>query len=103
MRESVPREMIGIMMIDRPVLTFDLDVAARAAYEAHLAFRSWDELDQTERDDWRGVALAAIEAHDPVVFGTVMIEMRRLWRVISPVVGPFVRLLIREDSCTKPE
>lgn len=83
--------------------TLDLDAAARAAYEGYLPFRSWNDLDQEERDDWRRVAVAVLETHDPMIFGVAIEEIRRMWKIIGPVVGPFARLLVREDSCTKPE
>jgi hypothetical protein len=87
-------------------IIFDLDAAAKAAYDVVRLesqrptwWSDWEDCPPLEQDVWRRATAAALAEYDPETFGRARTELLRLWEVIGPVVKPYLAMVSpRDDS-----
>lgn len=102
--------MVGAMILRGSQMIFDVEEAARTAYEIVRSesrrptwWSDWEDTAPEERDVWIRAAAGAISTYDPKVAGFAIEELKRLWTIIGPVIRPYSALLLRPDekSCAR--
>lgn len=93
-----------VMMLMGDKVIFNLDAAAIAAYDTVRdesrtgTWRTeWNLMEPEEQDVWRRAMAAGLTEYDPETFGRARTELIRLWKVVGPVVRPYLSLLTKED------
>lgn len=93
------------MILTGEKIIFDLDEAAKAAYDIVRQesqrptwWSEWENCPPAEQDVWRRATVAALASYDPDTFGRARTELIRLWKIVEPVVRPYLSVLSRPDE-----